>query len=150
VALQTEHVFSYFVGTEVTPIPLGELPEGFRVTVVNDVLKVAGPRITGTMLPGGGDWMTVRRDGIALLDVRNIIETEDGARILYRYGGIGELGPDGYERMRSGQPPQGILWGAPVMSTGDSRYAWCNRRQFVVRGEIVPGEVTEMRVYALG
>jgi hypothetical protein len=36
------------------------------------------------------------------------------------------------------------------MSTADPRYAWVNRRQFVVRGEIAADRPTEMRVCLLG
>lgn len=41
---------------------------------------VAGPRLSGRVLPGGGDWF-VDRDGVAELDARYLLEADDGAVI---------------------------------------------------------------------
>lgn len=42
---------------------------------------VAGPRLNGTILPGGGDWATTRSDVVSELEARYLIEAEDGAVI---------------------------------------------------------------------
>ena len=69
------------------------VPGGARANFINgDGVEVRGERVRGRMLGYGGDWMTVRADGVALLDVRNVIETVEGARILYTYSGIADLG----------------------------------------------------------
>ncbi|MDI2124804.1 DUF3237 domain-containing protein [Yinghuangia seranimata] len=41
---------------------------------------VEGPRLNGTVLPGGGDWCD-NRGGVYQLDARYLIETDDGAVI---------------------------------------------------------------------
>jgi Protein of unknown function (DUF3237) len=44
--------------------------------------EVTGPRIRGILRPVGGDWFTIRTDGIGLLDVRATIETHNNALIV--------------------------------------------------------------------
>ena len=51
----------------------------------------------GGVRPVGGDWMTVRQDGGAYLDVRTTFETHDGAAILVTYQGLVDLGEHGYD-----------------------------------------------------
>jgi hypothetical protein len=150
VDLRLEPLFSYFLG-ELAEIQLiGAVPEGARANFINGAdVEVRGERVRGRMLAGGGDWMTVRHDGVALLDVRNVIETVEGARILYRYSGVADMGEDGYERFLSGEAPPAKLRGAPRMATAHPDFVWLNRLQCVVAGEIRPAAPSEMAVYAL-
>jgi len=37
--------------------------------------------VSGKLRPVGGDWLTIRKHGVAILDVRATIETHDGALI---------------------------------------------------------------------
>ncbi len=62
---------------------------------------MTGPKLRGKMLPGGGDWLTVRTDGVGILDVRATIESDDGALIYLAYTGVGDLGEDGYQNFLS-------------------------------------------------
>ncbi|HUB76754.1 MAG TPA: DUF3237 domain-containing protein [Solirubrobacteraceae bacterium] len=145
-----EPLFGYLLGELAEVQLLGELPEGARANFVNGGgVEVRGARVNGRMLSYGGDWLTVRRDGIAVLDVRNVIETVEGARILYRYEGIADLGPDGFERFLAGESPVAPLRGAPRMSTGHPDFLWLNRLQCVVAGEINPAAPSAMEVFAL-
>ncbi|CAB5009611.1 MAG: DUF3237 family protein [Actinobacteria bacterium] len=41
---------------------------------------VAGPRLSGEVVPGGGDWFT-DRDGVAELDARYLLRVDDGTVI---------------------------------------------------------------------
>ena len=47
-----------------------------------------GPRLKGTIKGAGGDWVTLRADGSSLLDVRLLLETDDGTPILMQFKGI--------------------------------------------------------------
>ena len=80
-----------------------------------------GPKLKGTTKGPGGDWVTARADGSLSLDVRLLLETDDGALILMTYKGIS---PDGGKTIRS----------APLFETGDERYAWLNNLQAVATG----------------
>lgn len=145
-----EPLFSYLLGELAEIQMIGAVPGGARANFINgDGVEVRGERVRGRMLGYGGDWMTVRADGVALLDVRNVIETVEGARILYTYSGIADLGEDGYERFLAGDPPVAPLRGAPRMATGHPDFLWLNRLQCVVVGEIRPAAASELVVYAL-
>ncbi|MCL6542495.1 MAG: DUF3237 domain-containing protein [Roseiflexus sp.] len=57
-----------------------------------------GPKLRGKFRPVGGDFATLRRDGIAILDIHATIETHDGA-LIYEVGtGLAYGGGDAYER----------------------------------------------------
>lgn len=65
-----------------------------------------GERVTGKVLPGsGGDWLRLRPDGSAFIDVRITIKTDDDARIYMRYEGI--IAGDALPRLLGGEavPP---------------------------------------------
>ena len=64
--------------------------------------RVDGPKIKGKFIPVGADWLTVRTDGISVLDVRATIQTDDDALIYLYYRGLADLGPDGYENFMEG------------------------------------------------
>jgi Protein of unknown function (DUF3237) len=77
---------------------------------------VEGPRIRGTVIGPAGDWMVQRRDGSTLLDVRALLETDDGQRIYMTWRGIAYT------------PPGGTLYARilPMFETGAAKYAWLN------------------------
>ena len=92
-----DHLFSYSVTLQGPPEVIGPVPEGVRVNFYVTGGEVTGPRIHGRLRPVGGDWLTLRRDGIGMLDVRATLETHDGAVVDVSYRGSGDLGLDGYE-----------------------------------------------------
>ena len=64
-----EHLFSYVVSVE-KPQMIGPFPEGIRAIFYVTKGEITGPKLRGRFLPGGGDWLTVRTDGVGILDVR--------------------------------------------------------------------------------
>jgi hypothetical protein len=74
-----------------------------------------GPRLKGTVLPGG-DWIVRRPDGSSVLDVRIILQTDDAQKIYMQYRGISYTPKDGPQYWRI----------APVFETGAEKYAWLN------------------------
>src|SRR5215467_8341259 len=81
--VSTEYLMTYFAPLERYPI------DGSRVIVnVRPGGWVKGPRITGKIIAPGGDWVTVTPSGVSRLDVRLLIETDDGAHIYMTYNGI--------------------------------------------------------------
>jgi hypothetical protein len=140
-----EHIMSYNAKLG-EPEVIGPAPEGLRVNVYVTEGEVTGPRVSGKLRPVGGDWLTIRRDGVGVLNVRVTIETNDGALICVAYGGIVDLGPDGYEQFAQGTPP---VSGTPIrmsprFSTSHPNYLWLNRlhclgigQAFLERSEVV-------------
>jgi hypothetical protein len=55
------------------------------------------------LYPWGGDWFTLRPDGIRVLNVRATIKTDDDALIYVSYHGITDLGEDAYNNSLKGE-----------------------------------------------
>lgn len=145
-----EHLCSY-TARLAPPEIIGPVPEGIRINMYVTGGEVTGPKIRGTIRPVGGDWFTIRPDGVGLLDVRATMETEDGAVIYLAYTGVGDLGEDGYQRFFAGDAPPIIpLRVVPRMHTAHPDYTWLNRLQCLGIGEASP-ERSEVRydVYAV-
>jgi hypothetical protein len=143
--LETKHVTSYRA-TLSEPEVIGPVAEGLRLNVYVTGGEVLGPRIKGKIRPVGADWLTVRSDGVGILDVRATVETDDGALIYTYYRGVAHLGPDGYQNFLDGAPPppSGIpLRIQPVYQTSHPDYLWVNRafcigvgKAFLEKGEV--------------
>ena len=134
---QMEYVASY-VATLAEPEVIGPVAEGLRLNIYVTGGTVDGPRMKGKILPAGGDWLTVRTDGVAVLDVRATIQTDDGALIYLYYKGVGDLGPDGYTNFLDGVPPSEdgfALRTNPWFQTAHPDYQWLTRGLFVEVGK---------------
>lgn len=113
-------------------------PNGTRVIVPITGGTVTGPRINGTVDALGADWLTMRADGTAQLDVRALIRTDDGAVIHTSYKGIMAPTESGDRRITT----------APLFETGDEKYAWMNAIQAIAVG--APGQgVVQYDVYRI-
>ena len=131
-----EHVCSYSAQLA-EPEVIGPVPEGLRVNFYVTDGEVTGPKLTGKVRPVGGDWLTLRTDGVAILDVRATIETDDGALIGIAYRGVGDLGETGYQDFIDGKlPPRAKLHTAPLFTTAHPDYKWLNRLQCINIGEV--------------
>jgi hypothetical protein len=131
-----EHLFSYVVSLE-RPQMIGALPEGIRAIYYVTKGEVTGPKLRGRILPGGGSWLTVRTDGVGIIDVRSTLESDDGALIYNAYTGVEDLGEDGYQKFLRGEfPPSLKLRVAPRFHTSHPEYLWLNRLQCLSIGEV--------------
>jgi hypothetical protein len=146
----TEHLFSYSATLQ-PPEVLGEMPEGIRVNFWVTGGEAAGPKLRGKLLPVGADWMTLRRDGVAMLDVRASVLSDDGALIDVTYPGLGDLGADGYARFLRGDLPAKLsLRTLPRFRCAHPAYAWLHRVTCFGVGEVVFAENTvRYDVYAI-
>jgi Protein of unknown function (DUF3237) len=134
--LELEHIARYSVFLD-KPEIIGRTPEGLKVNWWIKSGSFDGPRLRGILRSEGGDSMTIRPDGIGVMDVRATLETHDGALIAAWYSGLFELGEDGYENFLQGKYPKTpALRSAPRYLTVDSRYTWLNRFQCVGAGHV--------------
>lgn len=111
------------------PKSLGRTSAGERRIV--DIVggTVAGPKLSGEVLPGGADWQIIRPDGSAVLDARYTIRAADGALIYVRNYGIRHGPPEILARIFSGEqvdPAHYYFRSSPVLETGAPQYAWLN------------------------
>ncbi|HEY8288150.1 MAG TPA: DUF3237 domain-containing protein, partial [Acetobacteraceae bacterium] len=67
---------------------IGAMPSGNRRVGLVAGGTFEGPKLRGTVLPGGADWIVVRGDGATVLDVRLVLETDDKATIGMTYRGL--------------------------------------------------------------
>jgi len=127
---------------ELEPIPqvIGPTAEGLRINFPIAGGRIHGPKVNGTVLPGGADFYCLRTDGVSQIDVRATAKTDDGALLYVTYTGVADLGEDGYAKGLEGKMPNPIrLQVAPRIRTAHPNYAWMNRIQFIGIGESVPG-----------
>ena len=99
--------------------------------------KVEGERLNGEILRLGADWQTVHSDGLADLDARYAIRTDDGAVIEVRNSAIRHGPPEIMARVAAGEDVDPSLYymrGHLRLETGDPRYDWVNRALFVCAG----------------
>ncbi len=88
-----------------------------------------GARLRGTVLPGGADWQVIRSDGVAQLEARFTMQTDDGALLHVRNFGFRHGSPEVIARLFSGEvvdPAEYYFRMTPLIETGDARYAWLN------------------------
>ena len=112
------------------PMELGDAPVGRRriIPIIGGTVK--GERLNGRILDLGADWQTVYQDGLAHLDTRYAIETDDGAIIDVRNVGMRHGPPDVIAALARGEtvdPSTYTMRTVPRFETGDPRYAWLNR-----------------------
>lgn len=89
-----------------------------------------GDRLSGTILPGGTDWQTIREDGTALLDARIVLRTDDDAVIAMSYTGIRHGPPEILAQIGRGEdvdPSSYYFRITPSFVTSAPRYEWLNR-----------------------
>jgi Protein of unknown function (DUF3237) len=131
-----EHLFSY-TATIGAPQMIGAAVHGLRANFDVTGGTVVGPRLNGTILPVGGDWLLMRPDGVVEIDVRITIRTDDDVLINMSYTGNADMGLDGFQQFASGQAPAlgTPLRTFPKFQTGSEKYAWLNRLAMVGIGE---------------
>lgn len=123
--------------TLAAPLELGGTPLGRRRIIGITGGSFAGERLSGRVLPGGADWQVIRADGVADLDARYTLETNDGALVYVTNRGYRHGPRDILEKLAVGQSVDPSLYymrTTPLFETGDERYAWLNRIVCVATG----------------
>lgn len=119
-------------------IDLGKTPLGKRVIYTIKGGTFEGPKLKGKVRPAGGDWV-LRLDSVTTkLDVKLILETDDGGLISNTYTGIVRNNPDGTTYWRI----------TPIFETSSKKYAWLNYLIAVGVGKFREGGVS-YEVYAI-
>jgi len=125
---------------EITLAPaqeLGDSPLGRRRIIPITGGTFRGERLSGRVLAGGADWQVIRADGVAELDARYTLETEDKALIYVRNFGYRHGPAEVIERLAAGEAVDPSLYymrTTPRFETGAERYRWLNRIICVATG----------------
>jgi hypothetical protein len=130
------------------PQEFGETPAGNRRILVVEKGQFDGPSLRGVLRTGGGDWALVRRDGVAELDIRLTLETEDQALIYARGNGVFDMAPEIRQALLAGeQIDRGLYYfrTAWTFETGASQHASLSRLIAVGVGErTAAGMITDI------
>jgi Protein of unknown function (DUF3237) len=130
---------------------VGITPDGLRINWHVKEGSFIGPSLDAVVLPGATDWMRIRGDGVAIVNVQACFETRVGQRIYGSYGGIFDLGPEGYGRAVRGEfaplPPVVVT---PTYATADKQLQWLNRAQCIGVGRVdMKAQRVEFDVYII-
>ena len=131
------------------PQKLGAVPHGIRSIVLVSGSDFEGPRLRGKVLPGGGDWLLLRSDGVLELDLRITLETDDHALIYMTFQGVRHGPPDAIAALSRGEnvdPASYYFRTLPRFETSAEGYAYLNRMVTVGVGEARPAGAVH-RIY---
>lgn len=126
------------------PIDVGKTSIGQRLIYHASHGEFSGERLRGRVLPGGGEWFLQSDEGLGQIDVRLLLETDDGALVYMRYSGVMEYNEAVLAAIGEGRSTE----------FGDNRflthvrfecshpdYAWLSRTIAVGEGRIHPDHV---------
>ncbi len=123
---------------------IGKARRGTRKILPVTGGKIEGPKIRGTLLPFGADWLLTRPDGVQELDVRITAQTDDEELIYIHYGGLYWDSPEVSSRLDKGEsvdPSEYYFRTTPIFETSSVRYGWLNNAICVGVGKVIPGGV---------
>jgi hypothetical protein len=103
-------------------------PFGNRIVASISDGRWEGERLSGNIVGAGGDWAMPGPGDAMLLDVCQVIETDDGAVVYVTYHGR-------CDRSR------GTYTVAPTFETSDDRYTWLNKVQALGKGRFENGRL---------
>lgn len=140
---QTTQISTEYLMTLYAPMdPAQHIDDTFFIYNVRNGGWVKGPKINGTIVAPTGDWLRVMPSGVARLDVRLSVRTDDGALIYMTYNGIISHTKESWDRLLKGEvltAKDHYFLTAPTMQTSSEKYAWVNQVQCI-------GKVVEVKL----
>ena len=98
---------------------------------------VAGPRLNGIVLSGGGDWQEIGTDGVTAIHARYILNAQDGTPIAVDNPGVRVASPDIIARLTAGEDLDPALYyfrTTPSFQVAAGPHDWLRRSVFVCQG----------------
>ncbi len=125
------------LNAEVAPPQVIEGPLGRRLFIPITGGTFCGDRLSGVVQSGGSDFQLIRQDGVAELDVRVTLLTDDGVTVQLKGHGIRHTTPEVFARIMSGADVdsseyyfrEALFFEAPV-----GKYEWLNRIIAIAKG----------------
>lgn len=113
--IQSELLYTIDIAVDTT-INIGKIPGGERIFYRVNGGTFEGPRLKGRVLSSGGDYALKLDSATKKLEVRLILETNDGALIYNTYNGYIFNHPDGTKYWRV----------CNFYETASKKYSWLN------------------------
>ncbi len=107
--------------------------------------RFEGERLRGRILSGGSDWQSLRADGATTLNVRLVLQADDGALIAMTYFGVRHGPKEVLDRIARGEnvnPAEYYMRAAACFETAAEQYDWLNRIVSVACGHRIAGGAT--------
>ncbi len=104
--------------------------------------RFEGAQLQGKILSGGSDWQSLRADGTTTLNVRLVMETDDGVLIGMTYQGMRHGPKEVMDRIARGEnvsPSEYYMRATPYYETASEKYGWLNRIISVAVGHRMAG-----------
>jgi hypothetical protein len=117
---------------------IGAVPRGTRTTVPVSGGTFEGPRLRGTISPGGVDFLLLRPDGVLELDLHLTLQTDDDALIYMQSFGYRHGPPEVLAALARGDsvdPATYYFRTQPRFETAAPRYAFLNKLLAVATGD---------------
>jgi hypothetical protein len=123
------------------PYNVGKTPVADRRIAALPGGYFEGERLRGKILPSGSDWQTVRDDGAWMINVRTLLETDDGVLIGMSYQGLRHGAPEVLAALAKGEdvgPRDYYMRVVTTFETASEKYHWLNRVVAVAHGHRLP------------
>ena len=151
--MQLEHVMTLTAILQ-QPIGVKESPTGLRrfIQISGGTFQGSfdGKPLEGKLLPAGGDWFVKDHSSFAHINVRAVLQTNDGDHIFASYRGKFELNEAVFQAR--GAEMSGTNYGdnyfivLPTLETGAEVFQNINHTAFVGEGRLTPDGV-EYQMY---
>lgn len=105
---------------------------------------VYGPRLSGSVLAGGGDWQSISADGLTEVNARYALKASDGTVIDIVNSGVRTASKDVIDRLSKGEDVDPSLYyfrTSPRFTVAAGSHEWLRRSMFVARGIRKPNHV---------
>ena len=126
------------------PVEVGATAAGIRRLVPITGGTVAGPLLSGRILPGGTDYQLIRTETWTEVEARYVLETDRGELVYVRNRGVRTGSADDIARLRRDEPvdPERIYFrSSPTFETSSERLTGLTARLFVGSGTRHPRSV---------
>ncbi len=137
--------YAFSVKADVAPpVEQGEIDGKRKRFIAVTGGTVYGPMLSGTVLPGGGDWQAIGPGGLTEVLARYSIRAADGTVITVTNSGVRTATPDVIGRLARGEEVDPALYyfrTTPIFDVRSGPHAWLRRHVFVARGIRKPDHV---------
>lgn len=103
-----------------------------------------GPNMQGIILPGGADWQLITKDGIANVEARYTLQTDDSTLIYISNKGIRVASQEIVKKINNGEvvsPDAYYFRTVPLFETANPKYQWLMKSIFIAKGIRNPNNV---------
>ncbi|OYW62206.1 MAG: hypothetical protein B7X99_17080 [Rhizobiales bacterium 17-65-6] len=116
---------------------MGVTPRGYRRVAPVSGGRFEG-RVSGEVLPGGTDWITLNDDQSCMqIDVRLPLKTDEGSLVILHYAGIRAGDPEILARVSSGEavdPESYYYYVTGSFEASEPNLSWLNRLVCIGKG----------------